>query len=158
MADHPQEQNNNPLDDLANDLSASPTSNNVDVHNASVDKIQGGRISMAKSAARSVEANAMDMADSAAMMVNADSLEMRDCAVVAAVTQEATLHESNASVLVSGTVKAQESTIGLLIAGKVEGNVKAMLTPVAALAFGAGVGVTITLLQQIIRRVRSARS
>jgi hypothetical protein len=61
-------------------------------------------------------------------------------------------------VVVSASVKAQESTIGLLLAGRVEGDVKAMLTPMAALAFGAGVGVTITLLQQVIRRVRRSRS
>jgi hypothetical protein len=158
MVDHPQEQNNNPLDDLADDLSTSTVAKNVDVHNASVDKIQGGRISMTKSAARRIEASALDMSDSAAVMVRADSLEMHDCATVAVVSKKATLQESNTSVVVSSSVKAQDSTIGLLVAGRVEGNVKAVLTPLAALAFGAGVGVTMTLLQVVIRRVRSARS
>jgi hypothetical protein len=158
MADHPQEQNNNPLDDLADDLSVAGVAKNVDVHNASVDKVQGGRVSMAKSAARLIEASAMDMADSAAVFVRADSLEMRDCATVAVVSKKATLQESNASVMVSASVKAQDSMIGLLVAGRVEGNVKAVLTPLAALAFGAGVGVTMTLLQEIIRRMRRARS
>jgi hypothetical protein len=158
MAEHPQEQNGNPLDELANDLSNAVVAKNVDVHNASVDKIQGGRVSMAKSAARLIEASAMDMADSAAVIVRADSLEMRDCAAVAVISKKATLQESNASVLVSASVKAEESTIGLLVAGRVEGNVKAVLTPLAALAFGAGVGVTMTLLKEIIRRVRRTRS
>ncbi len=158
MAEQPHEQNNNPLDDLADDLSTSYNARNVDIHNASVGEVRGGRISMSKSAARVINANALDADDSAAFLVRADSLEMRDCAVGSVSCRSADLQKTTSSVVVASDVKVSEATIGLLLAGRVEGNVKAVLTPSGALALGAGLGLTLTLLQQAIRLLRKPRA
>ncbi|MEZ4638386.1 MAG: hypothetical protein R2873_14875 [Caldilineaceae bacterium] len=154
MPEQPHEQNGNPLDDLANDLSSAHSAKNVDVHNASVDKIHGGRISMAKSAARTIHANALDIDDSAALFVQADSLEMRDCAAAAVASNRVTMHDSTASVLVTSEAKIQDATVGVLLTGRVEGDVKAVFTPLSALAVGAGIGLALTVLQQLIGRLR----
>lgn len=158
MPEQPHEPNNNPLDDLADNLSNGYNARNVDVHNASVGEVRGGRISITNSAARAIHANALDADNSAAVFVQADSLEMRDCAVVAAACSHANLEKTTATFLVTSDAQVKDATVGVLLAGRVEGNVKAVLTPLNALAVGAGIGLTFTLLQQIIGRLRRSKS
>jgi hypothetical protein len=158
MSEPSHKKNSNPLDDLADDLSATLHGKNVDIHNTSVGTVEGGRVSMAKSAARVVRASAMNMDDSAAMLIQASSLEMESSASVAVFSKEATLNDANASFVGASSVTVQNATVGLLIAGRVEGNVKAVLTPLGALAFGAGVGIAMTVLKEVFYRLRRARS
>lgn len=158
MTKHPHEQNSNPLEDLADNLSTSLQGNTVDIHNTSVGKIEGGRVSMAKSAARAVQASAMDMEESAAMLVQAKSLEMENSGALAIVCKEASLDNSAVSVLAASSVSAQDTKVGLLLAGRVEGTVKPVLTPLGAFAFGAGVGLAATALKELVRLLWRQRS
>jgi hypothetical protein len=158
MPEQPHEQNNNPLDDLADNLSSEYRARNVDVHNASVGEVRGGRISMTNSASRVIHANALDADNSAAVFVHADSLEMRECAAVAVACNSANLEKTTATLVLASEARVADATIGLLLAGRVEGNVKAVLTPLSALALGAGIGLTFTVLQQIIGRLRRSKT
>ena len=68
MTDQSQPQSgetNNPLDDLAGDLSAKMMGETVEVKNSSVEEVQGGQVKMINSAIRSLHAHAMDMSESA---------------------------------------------------------------------------------------------
>ncbi len=158
MPEQPHEQNNNPLDDLADNLSNGYNARSVAVHNASVAEVRGGRISMTNSAARTIHANALDADNSAAVFVQADSMEMRDCAAVAVACNSANLEKTTATFLLASNAQIKDATVGVLLAGRIDGNVKAVLTPLSALAMGAGIGLTFTILQQIIGRLRRSKT
>jgi hypothetical protein len=155
MAEHMSD--DNPLEEAAADLGADLERERVDVKDSAFAAVQGGHVSMTDSAARSVDAQALDMTDSAAGFVQTKSLEMRDAAVGMAVSEQTTVHSGTVGLLVSGRVKAEELCTGLLVAGKVEGDVKTILSPLSALAIGAGFGLVVMLLHRLVTRNRSHR-
>ena len=140
----------NPLEEAAADLQQ----DRVDVQNSSARTVQGGHVSMTNSATRSVNAQALNMTNSAASFVRAKSLDMRESGAFIAVSQDATVHDGAVTVLASCEVQAKELRTGLLVASKVEGNVKTILTPLTALAIGAGFGLATLLLRSLSGRKR----
>jgi hypothetical protein len=147
----------NPLEEAAADLSADLERKHVDVKDSAVSSVQGGHVSMTESAARSVDAQAVNMTDSAAGFVQTKSLDMRDAPIGFAVSKEATIHSGDVGVLVSGRVKAKELCTWLVVAGKVEGDVKTLLSPLSALAMGAGFGLVVMVLRKLATRNRGRR-
>ena len=143
---------NNPLDDLAGDLSARWMGETVEVKNSSVEEVRGGQVKMTNSAVRSLHANAMDMRESAVAAAQVDSLEMHESVAGAVAGKTITIHGGLVGALAAEQVHAREITVGLLVAGKVEGDVKTFLTPAAAAAFGAAFAVTLAMLRLLFRR------
>ena len=147
----------NPLEEAAADLSADLERERVNVKDSAFANVRGGHVSMTQSAARTVDAQALNMTDSAAGFVKTKSLDMRDSAVGFAVSKETTVHAGVVGLLASGRVKAKELRTGLLVAGKVEGEVKTVLSPLSALAMGAGFGLVVMLLRSMVTRNRGHR-
>ncbi|MFZ1753882.1 MAG: hypothetical protein WBO46_14135 [Caldilineaceae bacterium] len=153
MAEESQNPNGkNPLDEVADDLSAGLTGETVDVRDSSVEEVQGGQIKMNNSAARSLRAQAMDMRESAVAMAQVDSLEMHESAAGGVIGKSVSTHGGVIGIGVAERFHASDTTVGLLVAGEVEGNVKVLLTPGAAAAFGAAFAVALTLLRLLFRR------
>lgn len=72
---------------------------------------------------------------------------------VAAVRESATLDQSAAGVVLARTVAVRDSVIGLVITPRLDArNVRVLMGPRAALAFGAGVGVVLALARLWRRR------
>lgn len=142
----------NPLEDFAEDMSQHIRGERVEVKNASVQELTGGRVSMHNSAARTVKASALDAEDTALAFVQADSLEAQESAIGLVMAREATLKEGNATFVMAETCRAEKAQIGLLLAARVEGPVKAVMTPLTGFAFGAGLGVILTLARLLFRR------
>jgi hypothetical protein len=69
-----------------------------------------------------------------------------------------TLKEANTALLFAGHVQAKESRAFALIAGHLEGNVKAVFTPLTALAAGAGFGLALSLAKHLLARLLPPKS
>lgn len=156
MAD--EKSNANPLEDAAADLSTDLERERVEVKESSVDAVQGGHVSMADSAARSIQAQALNMSDSAAGFVKTKSLDLRDGAVGFAASEQVTVQTGSIGFLASGRVKANELCTWLVVAGKIEGDVKTTLSPLSALAMGAGFGLVVMLMRTLVTRRRGRHS
>ena len=109
---------------------------------------------MRDSAARSVRAQALNMSESAAAFVLTKSLDMRDAAIGFAASEQVTVQSGNIGFLASGRLKAEELCTWLVVAGKVEGDVKTKLSPLSALALGAGFGLVVMLFRSFFTRDR----
>ena len=107
---------------------------------------------MADSAARSVRAQALNMSDSGVGFVRTKSLDMRDAGIGFAASERITVQSGNVGFLATGRLKAEELCTWLVVAGKVEGNVKTTLSPLSALAMGAGFGLVVMLFRGLLKR------
>lgn len=144
----------NPLEEAAANLSADLEGKRVDLKDSVVGDVQGGHVAMRDSAARSVRAQALNMSDSGAGFVLSKSLDMREAAIGFAASEQVTVQSGNIGFLASGRLKAKELCTWLVVAGKVEGNVKTTLSPLSALALGAGFGLAVMLFRTIFTRNR----
>ncbi|MEX1018421.1 MAG: hypothetical protein WDZ49_02115 [Litorilinea sp.] len=142
----------NPLDDVAAEASAGLHGKTVEVTNTSKDRVQGGQVHMKDSAARSVEASALHMEDSAAGSVRGGSLEISESALGLVYGRDVHLKDVNASFVMAQQVQAEQVRTVFLVSGKNEGNIRAMLTPLTAAAFGAGFGIVWFALRTVARR------
>ena len=147
----------NPLEEAAANLSEDLDGERVEVKGSNVGSVQGGHVSMADSAARSVNAQALNMSNAAAGFVQTKSLDMREAAIGFSASEQVTVHSGNIGFLASGRLKAEELCTWLVVAGKVEGNVKTTLSPISALAMGAGFGLVVMLLRGLVSRKRSSQ-
>ncbi len=148
----------NPLEEEAAKLSAELGGKRVDLKDTVVGDVEGGHVSMADSAARSVRAQALNMSDSGAGFVRTKSLDMRDAGIGFAASERITVQSGNIGFLATGRLKAEELCTWLVVAGKVEGNVKTTLSPLSALALGAGFGVAVMLFRSLVTRKRGRKS
>lgn len=157
MAKQPNEQSENPLEDLAAELSESLPSQSVEVKNSSVDLVEGGQVHMLQSAARSVQASALSMEESAAGFVRAGSVDANDGAVGVLLAADAQLDDVTASLVAAKQVSANDVRAFAVLAGKVDGDVKSVLTPATALAAGAGFALTLLVFRGLVSRLFSRR-
>lgn len=149
--------NANPLEEAAANLSEDLKGERVEVKGSNVGTVQGGHVSMADSAARSVQAQALNMSNAAAGFVQTKSLDMREAAIGFSASEQVTVQSGNIGFLASGRLKAEELCAWLVVAGNVEGNVKTTLSPLSALAMGAGFGLVVMLLRGVVSRNRGSK-
>jgi hypothetical protein len=153
MSDEANNQNNNPLEDYAAAASEALDGAPVELNQTTTDSVEGGQVWMKDSAARSVEANAVHLEDSAAGFVHASSVEARESAIGVAVTREARLTDTTNSFIVAQNVEAENVRTIALIAGQVDGEVQTLLTPMTAMAAGAGFALALWLFKQLFTRL-----
>lgn len=153
MNDRPDNQSENPLEDYAAEMSEALDGAPVELNETSAGHVEGGQVWMKNSAARSVQASALHLEESAAAFVSADSVDAHDSAIAVAVTKEAKLADLTNSIMVAQHVEAQNMRTFALFAGRVDGEVKTVLTPVTALAAGAGFAVALWLIRQLFSRL-----
>ena len=70
-----------------------------------------------------------------------------------ALAQEMKLDQTHPPLVVAGRVQAQNIQTVVLLAGRVEGNVKAVFTPMTALAAGAGFALAFAAIKGIVTTV-----
>lgn len=157
VSDQPNGNGENPLEDLAARLSKSLGGKPVQMRNDSAERVEGGQVTMQQSAAKQVQASALQMEESAAGLVRAGSVDAHESALGAVVTETAHLHESNAAVLVGQTIQADSVRSVLVVAARVDGSVKPVLTPLSALAAGAGFAATLLLVGRLFGALRRGR-
>ena len=153
MHEHNKQPGQNPLEDLADELSQALGDNQRELEETSAAQVQAGQVRMRDSAARTINAHALHSEDSALGFIRANMVEVSKSALGITVAQEAHLDESTNTVIIAKTANVKNSTSVLLIAGRIEGDVKSILTPVSALAIGAGIGVMVYLLKNIFSKI-----
>lgn len=149
MSEQPNNPDSNPLDDLADELSGSWKGAPVEMNEAAATHVEGGQVWMKQSAARSVQASALRMEESAAAFAQAGVVEAHESALGAAIAREMKLEKVNTPLLIAQRVEAKELQTVALIAGQVQGNVKTLLTPLTALAAGAGFAITLLAFRSL---------
>ncbi|MEZ4708033.1 MAG: hypothetical protein R3A44_12545 [Caldilineaceae bacterium] len=158
MHEHNRQPGENPLEDLADELSQVLGDTPTELDSESTQHVQAGQVWMRNSAARTVDAHAVHSEDSALGVIRANTVDVNKSAAGFIVAQEVHLDESTNTVTIAKTAKVQNSTSVLLIAGRVEGDVKSVLTPMSAFAVGAGLGVMFYLLKSILSKISKSVS
>ena len=143
----------NPLEDLADELSRTLGETPKEIDSESAQHVQAGQVWMRNSAARSVSAHAVHSEDSALGLIRANTVDVHKSASGFIAAQDVRLDESTNTVTIAKTAKMQNATSILLIAGRVEGDVKSALTPLSAFAVGAGLGAMFYLLKNILSKI-----
>jgi hypothetical protein len=153
MSEQPYNPESNPLDDFADALSGEWKGAPVEMNETTATRVEGGQVWMKQSAARSVQASALRLEESAAAFVQAGVVEAHESALGVAVAREMKLEKVNSPLLVAQRVEAKELQTAVLIAGQVQGNVKTLLTPLTALAAGAGFAITLLAFRSLVTNV-----
>jgi hypothetical protein len=151
------EQSENPLEDFAAELSESLPSQPVEIKNSSVELVDGGQVHMQQSAARSVQASALNMDESAAGFVRAGSIDASDSAIGVVLAADAKLDDVTTSVVAAKRVSAHNIRAFAIFTAELDGDAKSVLTPVTALAAGAGFALTLLLFRGIGSAIFSRR-
>ncbi len=151
------EQSGNPLEDFAAELSDSLPGKSVEIKNSSVDLVEGGQVKMQQSAARSVQASALNMEESAAGFVRAGSVDAGDSAIAVVVAADVNLDDVTTSLVAAKRVSARNIRAFAIVAAELDGDAKSVLTPVTALAAGAGFALTLVILRSMASAVFSRR-
>jgi hypothetical protein len=152
MSEKPQDSEENPLDDLATELSEQLSGKSIEISDSTQTHVEGGQISMKQSAARSVQASALHMEESAAALVRSGSIDAVDSAVGVAFAREMHLEKSNSSFVVAQTVDASDTRAFVVLATQVKGNLNVALTPLTAFSAGAGFALALWLLRAVAGR------
>jgi hypothetical protein len=104
----------------------------ADVRTGAVGDVRADKVIVHQGGARSVKADRVDIRQSGAMHVRANQVEVWQGGIGVAQAQ---------------SVHVSEGSIGILVAGEMEGhNVRVLMTPLSALAFGAAAGLSLWLL------------
>jgi len=148
------EQNENPLDEYAAMASRELASQNTDVNNASVERVESGQVSLRESFAQHIQASATYMEDAAAGVVKTNSLDASDVSIGVALANSVQSDTLHTGVLAANQVAAQEVRAGLLMAFHVRGDVHSAVSPLAGLAIGAGFATTLVLLRLAVNLAR----
>jgi len=151
------EQSRNPLEDFAAELSESLPSQSVEVKNSSVDLVEGGQVKMQQSAARSVQASALNMEESAAGFVRAGSVDAGDSAIGFVLAADAKLEDVTTSVVAAKRVSGHDIRAFAIFTAELDGDARSVLTPVTALAAGAGFALMLLLFRSIGSTIFSRR-
>ena len=92
--------------------------------------------------------------DAAAVIVRSGSVDATDSLIGMATAEVVNLHDSNAVVMAAERVEAKSGVQAfILLAQRVEGPVTAVLTPLTALAVGAGIAFGLVAFRGIFSRV-----
>ncbi len=151
------EQSENPLEDFAAALSDAIPGKSVEIKNSSVDLVEGGQVKMQQSAARSVQASALNMEESAAGFVRAGSVDAEDSAIGFVMAADANLNDVTTSLVAAKRVSARNIRAFAIFAAELDGDAKSVLTPVTALAAGAGFALTLFILRNMVSAVFTRR-
>ena len=89
-------------------------------------------------------------------MVRTNSLEAEDSAIGVVLARDARLADVTTPLLVAQNVRADEIQTFALLAARVEGNVRTVFTPLAALAMGVGFALTLLLGQKLLPKRQPA--
>ncbi len=151
MADERNDQDENPLENLAEEISQSMQGTTVEVAQTFKDRVEGGQVHMADSAARSVNASALRMEDAVAGIVRSGSVDATDSLIGAATAEVMNLNDTAAVLMAAERVEAKNGVRAfILVAQRVEGPVNAVLTPLTALAAGAGLALGVVAFRRIL--------
>ena len=153
MSEQSQNPDGNPLDDFADELSGAWKGAPVEMNETTTTRVEGGQVWMKQSAARSVQASALRLEESAAGFVQAGVVDAHESAIGVAIAREMKLDQVNTPLLIAQQVEAKELQTVVLLAGHVHGNVKAILTPLTALAAGAGFAITLFAFKSLLTNV-----
>jgi len=151
----------NPLDDLADEISEVQQESPVELNETMANNVTGGQVTLKQSAARSVRASAAHLQASAAGFVRAGVVDAHESGFGIAIAREMKLEGVNAPLLIAGGIKARKLQTVILLAGRVEGSVKTVLTPLTAMAAGAGFALTLLAIKTVataLVRLSGARS
>ncbi|MDI9548774.1 MAG: hypothetical protein QM346_14385, partial [Chloroflexota bacterium] len=149
MADERKDQDENPLENLAEEISQAMQGTTVEVAQTFKDSVEGGQVHMADSAARSVSASALRMEDAAAGIVHSGSVDATESLICVATAEVMNLHDTNVILMAADRVEAKDGVRAfVLFAQRVEGPVNAVLTPLAALAAGAGLALGVVAFRR----------
>ncbi len=154
MSGQGKSEHENPLDEYAARASRELASQNTDVNNSSVERVESGQVSLRESFAQHVQASATYMEDAAAGVVRTNTLEANNVSVgmvTANSVQADTLHSG---VVATRQLDGKEIRTGLLFAVNVRGDVHSAVSPLAGLAIGAGFATTLILLRLSFKLAR----
>ncbi|MCL4863413.1 MAG: hypothetical protein KJZ93_28675 [Caldilineaceae bacterium] len=157
MNEQPHQDDKNPLEHFADEATAALGGKPVELIEQSAEQVSGGQVSMASSMARRVRASAMHMQDSVAGVVQTGSLDAQDSVLGVVAARKASLDGVNASVLVVGHAEVEQLRAFAVFGGQIDGNVRAVLTPLAALMAGSGFALTLWGLNRLMGRIRKNR-
>ncbi|MFN3979581.1 MAG: hypothetical protein ACK4SA_04240 [Caldilinea sp.] len=148
------EPGDNPLDEYAARASRELASQNTDVNNASVERVESGQVSLRESFVQHVQASATYMEDAAAGVVKTNSLDARDVSIGVAMANTVQTDTLHAGVLAANQLEGQEVWTGLLFAFHVRGNIHSTVSPLAGLAIGAGFATMLVLMRLVFGLAR----
>jgi hypothetical protein len=100
-----------------------------------------------------VHASALHLEESAAGFVRAGVIDAHESSIGVAVAQEMKLDQTHPPIVMAGRIQAPNVQTVVLLAGRVEGNVKAVFTPMTALAAGAGFALVFAAIKGIAATV-----
>jgi hypothetical protein len=125
----------------------------VTMDRSGAEQVTAERVSMEKSGAKTVEARSVQLDDSGAMSVQAEQAVLQSSSAMAVVAEEARIVNSRVGVVTAGTATVEPgSNIVLFVGGDVEGEIRTLVNPVGAAAFGAAFGLVLLLLGALLRR------
>jgi hypothetical protein len=147
MSGQEQSENENPLDEYATRVSQELASQNTDVNNSNIERVESGHVSLRESFAQHVQASATYMEDAAAGVIRTNTLEATDVSIGVAMANSVHADTLHAGILASRQLDGQEIRTGLLFAVNVRGDVHSAVSPLAGLAIGAGFATTLFLMR-----------
>jgi hypothetical protein len=127
----------------------------VNMTNAGAKTIRSSTIDMQNSGSMTVTGDKVSMNQSSAMVVAGQAIDLTQSAAFSIQSESVTLHDGGrVGILVAGKVQTEKELSVLLgVVGKVEGgSVRVAVSPPAALAFGAGMAVVLTMLRRMFGR------
>jgi hypothetical protein len=158
------DEDRNPLEDFAAEMSEGLESTPVTITETSVNAVKGGQVTLHQSTARSVEASALHLDESGAVFARAGTIDVDHGAIGVALANQLSLQDTTASVAAARELKADSLRTVIILTTRVDGDVKTVFTPVTALAAGFGFAAGLwamrrlaTVLDPIGRRRRNLR-
>jgi hypothetical protein len=149
MTNQPHDQDRNPLEDFAAEMSEGLGSTPVSVTETNVNSVTGGQVTLRQSAARSVHASALHLDESGAVLARAGTIDVQYGAVGVAVAKQISLQDTTASVVAARQVEADSLRTAIILTTRVNGDVKTVFTPVTALAAGFGFAAGLWALRRV---------
>ena len=114
--------------------------------------VSGDRVEIDQSAVRSVDAERVELRQAAAQHVRGESLEMSDSAMLSVRGADIRMDDCAAGVVLGERVTMRGGNAILVFARHVDGDVKTVVTPVAAFAFGLGAMAGLAIWRRLRRR------
>jgi hypothetical protein len=148
--DEHQDQDENPLEDAAAEMSEGLHGTSVEVEQTSKNRVQGGQVRMVDSVAKTVSASALHMEESAAGYVRSGSVDVMEGAVGVAVASAMSLRESTNVLAIARTLDASDVRALVVLAPRVNGTLQTVFTPLTALAAGAGLALGLALIPRTL--------
>lgn len=154
MSDRSEDQNENPLDDLVDEISQMLDGSAAQLDQTAAANVQGGQVQMRQSSAQSIDAHALHMEESAAGFVRAQSVDAQDSLIGIATADKMVLNDVTSSLLIAEDVEATQVRAFALFSARVNGDIHTAITPRIALAIGAAFAVTTFVLRLLFGRQR----